>query len=67
VSAYKLRKAGAPTSPKRRPELRLVKSPDERSRLKPDPELKAILDDMKHRHRERRGRAERNPDDKDAA
>jgi hypothetical protein len=67
VSANKSRKAGAPAFPKRRPELRLVKSPDERPRRESDPELKAILDDMKRRHSERDRRAERNPDDKDAA
>jgi hypothetical protein len=67
VSANKSRKADAPAFSKRRPELRLVKNPDERSCHEPDPELRAILDDMKRRHRERRGRAERKPGDKDAA
>jgi hypothetical protein len=67
VSANKSRKAGAPAFPKRRPELRLVKNPDERPRPELDSELKAILDDMKRRYRERRGQAERNPGDKDAA
>jgi hypothetical protein len=67
VSANKPRRAGAPAFPKRRPELRLVKSPDKRPRPEPDSELKAILDDMKRRHGVRGGRAERNPDNKDAA
>lgn len=34
------------------PALRLVKTP-ESPRPAPDPELKAILDDLKRRHRER--------------
>lgn len=67
MSANKPRRVGAPAFPKREPKLRLVKNTDERPRPEPDPELKAILDDMKRRHRERRGRAERTPDDKDAA
>lgn len=62
MSASKPRKAGAPAFPKNGPKLRLVKSTDERPRPEPDPELRAILDDMK-----RRGRVEREPGGKDAA
>ena len=39
----------------------------EPKRPDPSPELNAILDDMKRRARERRGRTEQTPDDKDAA
>lgn len=67
MSAEKLRKAGAPAFPKRRPELRLVKNPDERLLPTPDPELKEILDDMKRRRGAQRERAGHEPDGKDAA
>jgi hypothetical protein len=67
VSAEKPRKVSAPAFPKRRPELRLVKNPDEPPRPEPSPELKAILDDMKRRYRVERERAGREPDGKDAA
>ena len=67
MSANKLRKAGAPAFPKRRPELRLVKTPDERPRPEPDSELRAILDDMNRRYRVQRERIEHEPDGKDAA
>jgi hypothetical protein len=64
VSANKRRAPGQPVHPKPKPGLRLVKSPDERPRPTPDPELKAMLDDMKRRQRER---LDRGPDDRDAA
>ncbi len=67
MSVHKPRRAGAPAFPKRRPELRLVKNPDERPRPELDPGLKEILDDMNRRHRVRRERAEREPGGKDAA
>lgn len=67
MSAEKLRKAGAPAFPKRRPELRLVKNPDERPRPEPDPELRAILDDMRRRRGMKREREWCDPDGKDAA
>ena len=51
VSAEKLRKAGAPAFPGRRPELRLVKNPDERPRPEPDSGLRAILADINRCHR----------------
>jgi hypothetical protein len=63
----KPRKAGSPAFPRQEPKLRLVKIPDERPRPEPDPELKAILDDMRRRYRAERERAEREPDGKDAA
>lgn len=65
MSVEKPRRAGAPAFPERRPSLRLVKNPDERPRPEPDPELKAIIDDLYRRDRARRGRSE--PEGKDAA
>ena len=47
--------------------LRLVKSLGARPQPQPDPELKAVLDDMKRRQPGRRVRIERGPDDIDAA
>lgn len=67
MSADRPRRAGTPAFPERRPELRLVKSPDERPRPEPDPELKAILDDMRRRYRVSRERDGRDPGGKDAA
>jgi hypothetical protein len=67
MSANKLRRAGAPAFPGKKPELRLVKTPDERPRLTPDPEMKEILDDMRRRSCIQRERAERDPGGKDAA
>jgi hypothetical protein len=67
VSAIKARRAGTPAFPKRRPELRLVKSPDERPRSELDSELKTIIDDMGRRHRAQRERINPRPDGKDAA
>lgn len=65
--ADKPRRAGAPAFPKQEPKLRLVKSPDERPRPEPDPELKAMLDDMRRRYRVSRERDGREPDGKDLA
>jgi hypothetical protein len=67
VSANKPRSASVPAFPKRRPELRLVKNPDEPPRPEPGPELKAILDDMKRRYRVQREQNEVEPGGKDAA
>lgn len=67
MSANKQRSAGTPAFPKRRPELRLVKNPDERLLPAPDPELKEILDDMRRRYRVQRERSESGPEGKDAA
>jgi hypothetical protein len=67
MSVDRPRKVGAPVFPKKGPKLRMVKSPGERPRPGPDSELKAIIEDMNRRHRERRGRAEENPGGKDAA
>ena len=67
MSADRPRRAGAPAFPRREPTLRLVKNPDERPRLEPDPELKAIVEDLNRRagaHRERSGS---DPGGKDAA
>ena len=48
--------------------LRLVKSSEARpAPPAPDPELKAVLDDMKRRYRVQRERLDQGPDDKDAA
>lgn len=67
MSANKTRRAGASVFPKQEPKLRLVKNPDEPPRPEPAPELKATIEDMNRRHRERRGRAERDLGGKDAA
>jgi len=63
MSANKPRRAGAPAFPEK-PGLRLVKCLDERPRPEPDPELKAVVEDLNRRARTRR-RCE--PDGKDAA
>lgn len=65
MSANKPRKAGQPVY--RKPELRLVPSPEERPRPEPDSELKEILDDIRRRYRMQRERIELGPDGKDAA
>lgn len=67
MSADKTRGAGAPAFPKQEPKLHLVKNPDEPTRPEPNPELKAILDDMKRRYRVQRERNEVEPGGKDAA
>jgi hypothetical protein len=67
VSKQKPRRAGAPAFPSKKPGLRLVKSSDERPVSEPDPDLKAMLDDMKRRYRVQRERAERDPEGDDAA
>ena len=67
MSADRPRKAGAPAFTRRGPTLRLVKSPDERPRLEPDPELKAIIEGLNRRAREQREQREREPDGEDAA
>jgi hypothetical protein len=54
LSTNKQRKAGQPVY--RKPQLRLVPSPEERQRPEPDPELKEVLDDMRRRYRVQRGR-----------
>lgn len=64
MSANKPRRADAPAFPKQGPKLRLVKNTDERPRPEPDSDLKAIIEDVNRRHRER---AEREPGGKDAA
>lgn len=64
MSADRSRKAGAPAFPRQETKLRLVKSPDERPRPKPAPELKAIVEDLNRRFHTQR---EREPDGKDAA
>lgn len=65
MSVNRSRKAGQPVY--RKPELRLVPSPEERPATEPDPELKEVLDDMRRRYRVQRERIEREPDGKDAA
>jgi hypothetical protein len=67
VSANKQRKPGEPVYRKPESGLRLVKSPDTRPRPAPDPELQAVLDDMKRRYRVQRERAARDDGGKDAA
>lgn len=67
MSERKARRAGEPAFPSKKPGLRLVKSPDERPTFEPDPDLKAMLDDMKRRYRVQRERAERDPEGDDAA
>ena len=67
MSAIKPRRAGTPAFPEKKPGLRLVKSLEERPRLEPDPELKAIVEDLNRRSRAQRERNEREPDGKDAA
>ena len=64
MSTNKPRRAGAPAFPKDGQKLRLVRSPDERPRLTPAPELKELIDDMRRRSHLRR---ERESDGKDAA
>jgi len=65
MSINKPRRVGAPAFPERRPGLRLVKNPDGRPSPEPDPELKAIIDDLRRRDGSRRERIE--PEGKDAA
>jgi hypothetical protein len=65
LSANKQRKAGQPVY--RKPELRLVPSPEERQRPEPSPELEEVLDDMRRRYRAQRERIRPGGDDKDAA
>lgn len=67
MSADRPRKAGAPAFPKREPTLRLVKNADERPRFQPDPELKAIVEDMNRRARAQREQSRHEPDGPDAA
>lgn len=67
MSADKLRRAGEPAFPEKKTGLRLVKSPAERPRPKPDPELKAIVEDLNRRARAQRERIEREPGGNDAA
>lgn len=68
MSARKPRKAGELVYRKPKPELRLVKNPDERPRPAPDPGLKEVLGDMRRRHhRVQDGRMGRGPEGKDAA
>lgn len=64
MSTNKLKRAGAPAFLEQKPGLRLVKSLDERPRLKPEPKLKAILEDLNRRSRVPH---ESGPDGKDAA
>ena len=47
--------------------LRLLENPEQRAPAPPDPELKAVLDDMRRRYRVARERAEREPESPDAA
>ena len=54
MSAKNPRRAGAPALPEKKPGLRLLESPDERPRLEPAPELKAMVADMNRRERARR-------------
>ena len=63
MSANKQRKPGEPVYRKPESGLRLVKSPHSQ----PDPELKAMLDEMKRRHPGQRVRPDRGLDDKNAA
>lgn len=67
MSVNKPRRAGAPAFLGKKPGLRLVKNPDERPRPEPDPELRAIIDDMSRRYRAQRERSEPEPVGKDAA
>jgi hypothetical protein len=55
------RKAGQPVY--RKPQLRLVPSPDKRPTTKPDPKLKEILDGLRRQD----ARRSPGPEDKDAA
>ena len=45
-----------------RPPLRLIKNPEERLRPTVDPQLKAVLDDLKRRYRVMREREHDAPD-----
>jgi hypothetical protein len=67
MSAKNPKRADVPAFPKRKPTLRLVKSPDERSRPEPDQELRAALDDFKSRARAQRERIESDSGSYDAA
>jgi hypothetical protein len=65
MKRHNQRKPGEPVHQK--PALRLVKSPEARPQPAPDPELKAMLDDMRRRYRVQRVRPDHGPDDRDAA
>jgi hypothetical protein len=56
MSARKPRKPGLPVYDEPRPKLRLLPTVPERVRPEPDPELKAILDDMQRRYKVQRTR-----------
>ncbi len=67
MSTNKSRKAGTPVYTKPQPRLRAVPQPAERPRAEPDPELRAILDDMQRRYRVQRGRQNLGDDEPEAA
>ncbi len=67
MSARKPRKPGLPVYDELPPKLRLLPTVPERVRPEPDPELKAILDDMNRRYRVQRTRVETGDDTPDAA
>lgn len=67
MSTRKPRKAGTPVYAEPRPRLRMVECTDERPQAKPDPELRAVLDDMQRRYRVQRERLNLGDDEPEAA
>lgn len=54
MSAKNPRRVGVPAFPEKKTGLRLLKNPDERPRPEPDPELKAIVEDLNRHARAQR-------------
>ena len=61
------RKAGAPVYAEPRAPLRLVPAEPARPRPEPDPELKAVLDDMRRRYSVQRARLDDGGEEPEAA
>jgi hypothetical protein len=67
MSTNKSRKASIPVSTEPQPSLRALPQPATRPRPAPDPELRALLDDMQRRYRVQRERLNLGDDEPEAA
>ncbi len=67
MSTRKPHQAGTPVYAEPQPRLRLVARTDQRPQAKPDPELRALLDEMQRRDRVQRERQTDAPDEPEAA
>ncbi|MBC7930259.1 MAG: hypothetical protein H7Z38_06775 [Rubrivivax sp.] len=60
-------KPGVPVYEEPRPRLRLLPAESGRTRPEPDPELRAVLDDLRRRYQVQRAQLERDGDEPEAA